>query len=183
MNVGGATTRPIKIPLYEFDGERIYAEGAIQLIVTFGQRLAQVTQMVNFLLVDQPSTYNAIIGRLTLNALLVVVSTYHLAMKFPVRDLVGEVRGDQAKSRQCYGTSTRVAEKHKVVNTIFHLDDVEVLLTPNNISYTLGELDPREKEKEKRGGPVEELESIQLDDQHLECMVQIGSQLPGCLQD
>ena len=59
---------------------------------------------------------------------------------------------------------TRVTEKHKVVNTIFHLEDVEVLPTPNSISHTLGELDLREKDKEKRGSPVEELESIKLDD-------------------
>ena len=60
--------------------------------------------------------------------------------------------------------STRDVEKHKVINTIFHLEGIEVPPTPNNISHTLGELDSREKEKEKRGGPVEELESIKLDD-------------------
>ena len=103
--------------------------------------------MVNFLLVDQPSAYNAIIGQQTLNALQAIISTYHLAMKFPAGDFVGKVRGDQAESQQCYAMSTRVAEKHKAVNTIFHLEDVEVPPTPN-ISHTLGELDLREKEKE-----------------------------------
>ena len=43
MNVGGATPRPIKMPLYGFDRERVYAEGAIQLPVTFGQCSAQIT--------------------------------------------------------------------------------------------------------------------------------------------
>ena len=138
--------------------------------------------MVDFLLVDQPSAYNAIIGRPTLNALRVVVSIYHLAMKFPIEDLVGEVRGDQAESRQCYAMSTRVAKKRKSVSTIFHLEDVEVSPTPNNISHTLEELDPREQEKEKRGGLVEELESIKLDDQHPEHAVQIGLQLPRGLR-
>ena len=119
--------------------------------------------MVDFLLVDQPSAYNAIIGWLTLNALRAVVSTYHLAMKFPVGDLVGEVRSGQAESRQCYAMSIRVAEKHKIVNVVFYLEDVEVPPTPNNISHTLGELDPWEKENEKRGSLAEELESIKLD--------------------
>ena len=54
---------------------------------------------------------------------------------------------------------------------------------PNNISHTLEELDPREREKEKRGRLVEELESIKLDDQHPERAVQIRSQLLGCLRD
>ena len=74
-------------------------------------------------------------------------------MKFLVGDLVSKVRGDQAESRQCYAMST-----------IFHLEDVEIPSAFSNISHTLGELDPREKETEKRGGPVEELESIELDD-------------------
>ena len=52
INVGGATTRLIKMSLYGFSGERVYAEGAIQLPVTFGQRPTQVTQMVDFVLVD-----------------------------------------------------------------------------------------------------------------------------------
>ena len=105
--------------------------------------------MVDFLLVDQSSTYNAIIGRPTLNALLTLVSTYHLAMKFPAGDQVGEVKGDQAESQQCYSMSTRVAEKQKMVNTVFHLEDVEAPPTPDSISYTLGELDPRGKGKGK----------------------------------
>ena len=104
-------------------------------------------------------------------------------MKFLVEDLVGEVRGNQAKSQQCYAMSTRVAEKHKIVSTIFHLEDVEVPRTPNSISHTLGKLNPREKEKEKRGGPVEELESINFDDQHPERTVHIGLSLPGSLQN
>ena len=55
--------------------------------------------MVDFLLVDQPLGYNAIIDRPTLNAILVIVSTYHLVMKFLVRNLVGKVRGGHVESR------------------------------------------------------------------------------------
>ena len=51
--------------------------------------------------------------------------------------------------------STRVAEKHKMVNTIFHLEDVETPPAPKKISHAFGELNPREKEMARRGGPVE----------------------------
>ena len=96
-------------------------------------------------------------------------------MKFLVGYLVGEVRGDQTESRQCYAMLTRVAEKHKMVNTIFHLEDVKTPPALSSISHMLGELDPREKETEKRGCLVEELESAKLDDQHPKRTVQIGS--------
>ena len=102
--------------------------------------------MVDFLLVGQPFTDNAIIGRPTLNALRAVVSTYHLVIKFLVGDLFGEVRGDQVESRQCYAMSTKVVEKHKMVNIVFHLEDVETPHALSSISHTLEELDPWEKE-------------------------------------
>ena len=38
INVGGATTRLIKMLLYGLGRERVYAKGAIQLPVTFGHR-------------------------------------------------------------------------------------------------------------------------------------------------
>ena len=55
-----------------------------------------------------------------------------------------------------------------MINIIFHLKDMETLPAPSNISHMLGKLDPMEKETEKRGGPVEKLESIKLDNQHPE---------------
>ena len=71
--------------------------------------------------------------------------------------------------------STRVVGKHKTVNTVFHLEDMEVPPAPTDISHTLGELDLPEREWKKRGRPVEELESIKLDDQHPERVIQVGS--------
>ena len=52
INVGGAMTRPIKMSLCGSSEEKVYADGAIQLPVTFSQCPTQVTQMVDFLLVD-----------------------------------------------------------------------------------------------------------------------------------
>ena len=79
--------------------------------------------------------------------------------------------------------STTVAEKYKMANTIFHLEDMETAPTAKNISHAFRELDPREKHMERRSDPVEELESIKLEDQHPKRTVQIGSQLPENLWD
>lgn len=45
--------------------------------------------MADFLVIDRPSAYNAIIGRPTLNKLRAMTSTYHLKMKFLTNNGVG----------------------------------------------------------------------------------------------
>jgi hypothetical protein len=63
------------------------------------------TVMVDFLVIDQPSAYNAIVGRPALNKLRVTTSTYHLTMKLPIEEGVGVVRGDQLAAMRCYNIS------------------------------------------------------------------------------
>jgi hypothetical protein len=50
--------------------------------------------MVNFLVVDHPSAYDAIVGRPTLNKLGAITSTHHLKMKFPTNNGVREIKED-----------------------------------------------------------------------------------------
>ena len=76
--------------------------GIITLPVVVGTYPQQVTRNVNFLVVDCSSSYNAIIGRPTLNRWKATTSTYHLSVKFPTEHGVGEVQGDQLASRECY---------------------------------------------------------------------------------
>ena len=79
-------------PLISFGGTRVYPLGAITLSVTVGDYPQQITKDVTFLVVDCSSTYNAILGRPTLNSWKAVISTYHLMIKFPINYGVGELR-------------------------------------------------------------------------------------------
>ena len=74
----------------------------ISLQITAKTYLAQVTRMVDFLIVDRPSSYNVILGRPTLNHLKVVTSTYCLKVKFLTPNGSGEIIGDQLLTRECY---------------------------------------------------------------------------------
>ncbi|CAA0814729.1 Unknown protein, partial [Striga hermonthica] len=67
-----------------------------------------------FVVVDVESAYNVILGRPALNAFRVVVSTYHMKLKFPVGDQVGEARGDQKLSRTCYQIAVKTNERAEV---------------------------------------------------------------------
>ena len=78
-------------------------EGTIDLPVTFGTPGGiEVTHIMSFLVVDQPSAYNIIIGRPTLNRLKAITSTYHLMMKFPTEKGIAIMLRDQSMARMCY---------------------------------------------------------------------------------
>ena len=86
--------RPFESPLVSFSGDRVYPRGIVTLTVTVGTQSRQLTRQLDFLVVDCLSSYNAIIGRPTLNRWKAATSTYCLKVKFPTNDRVGEVRGD-----------------------------------------------------------------------------------------
>ncbi|XP_059437719.1 uncharacterized protein LOC132170668 [Corylus avellana] len=96
---------PFSFPLVGFAGEQVQPIGLISLPVTAGIAPKQKTVMVDFLVIDRLGAYNAIISRPALNWLKAVTSTYHLMMKFPTEEGVGEVKGDQTQARRCYNTS------------------------------------------------------------------------------
>ncbi|GFZ01925.1 hypothetical protein Acr_15g0005340 [Actinidia rufa] len=68
----------------------------------------QTTVWQDFIVVDCPSPYNAILGRPTLGGIKAITSTYHLKMKFPTLTGIGEVKGDQKVARQCFILAMRV---------------------------------------------------------------------------
>ncbi|KAK1369900.1 hypothetical protein POM88_035992 [Heracleum sosnowskyi] len=96
------------MPIYEFNGVESKVEGTIKLPMTIGQGSKTTTQMLNFLVIKATSTYNAILGRTGLHAFKAVASTYHLKIKFPTRNRVGEERGDQKMARSCYVAALRL---------------------------------------------------------------------------
>ncbi|XP_059663839.1 uncharacterized protein LOC132309562 [Cornus florida] len=107
LKIGREKLRPMKSPLVGFSGDKVYPLGVVTLPVTAGANPKQVTVMVDFVVVDCPSSYNFILGRTTLNAMKAITSTYHLLMRFPTEYGMGELRGDQTIARECYVASLR----------------------------------------------------------------------------
>jgi hypothetical protein len=93
--------------LLGFGREQVQPIGIIPLPVTAGTTPRFSTVMVDFLVVDRSSAYNAIIDRPALNKLRAATLTYHLMMKFPTEECVGEVNGDQLAARRCYNISMK----------------------------------------------------------------------------
>ena len=105
--------------------------GTITLPVVVGAYPQQITKEVNFLVVDYSSSYNAIIGRPTLNSWKAVTSTYHLLVKFLTKYKVGQAQGDQLAVRECYlAMLFSIEERRVVVKPTEVLEDIP--LNENN---------------------------------------------------
>ncbi|KAL5540191.1 hypothetical protein UlMin_043740 [Ulmus minor] len=192
MNLVGAKFEPIKSALYGFTGDSVSSEGVLNLPMELGTHPCQHIQSVNFVVVDCPSSYNAIIGRPTLNAIRAVTSTYHLLVKFPTVGGIGVLKGDQQESRDIYEAANRPSNVHRV--NIIETPGGGVATRPpatimiENIELKLNqvrkfdELDPREPSMEQHGEPVEELEEIPLFEDDLTKTCKIGSSLTGQLR-
>ena len=86
-----------------------------------------------------------------------MVSTYHLKLKFPTNQGVGEVKGDQALARHCYNIALQRSDQSDLCS--------------------VDGLDARDDLAEERGSPIKDLVSIPLNDGNTEHVVKISSNL------
>ena len=84
-------------PLVSFEGKMVVSKGQIRLPVQVGIDVVEV----NFIVVDAFSPYTAITGRPWLHTLGDVSSILHQKVKYPSRDQVLEIVGNQSVARQC----------------------------------------------------------------------------------
>jgi len=78
--------------------------------------------VIDFLVVDYPSAYNAILERPVLNRLREATSTYHLLMQFLTDKGIREVKGDQVAARKCYMASFKGGSAPREIMSIDSLE-------------------------------------------------------------
>ena len=66
---------PYDQPIYGFSGEKVSTHGYIDLHIVFCNDAQTKTIPIRFLVVDAPTSYNVLLGRLSFNTLSAVVST------------------------------------------------------------------------------------------------------------
>ncbi|GFY85267.1 hypothetical protein Acr_04g0000050 [Actinidia rufa] len=91
MKIGRNRLHPFHTALVEFKGSSTNPLGWIKLLLTLGVEPHQTTVWQDFIVVDYPSPYNAILGCLTLGKIKAITSTYHLMMKFPTSIGIGKI--------------------------------------------------------------------------------------------
>ena len=122
---------PMTAPLVGFSGKKVRPVGAISLLVTAGFKLVQATIMIDFIVVNKPSAYHAIIGILALNALRAVVSTPYLAMKFLTKSGIWVVRGSQEMAQFCYNTILKEPQVKETLTVAMEVRDEDKLCQGN----------------------------------------------------
>ena len=85
---------PTDVHLVGFNAASVWPLGKITLSLTVGT----VTVPVEFIVVNVPSPYNAILGRAWVHSIQGVASTYHQFLKFIGKNGVEEIRGSQMAS-------------------------------------------------------------------------------------
>ena len=109
--------------------------------------------MADFFVFDKTPNYNVILGRRTLNEIS-AVSTCHLVMRFPTPHGIREVGGSQSEARSCHFVAMKGVRCAKVFTS--ETEQPSDLTTIEKLE--IDTLDPRDKEKELRGEPIEDLE-------------------------
>ena len=77
IDLCAVTERPS--PIFGLSGNATMTLGSIDLVVKAGS----VTKVTEFLVIDRPTSYNAIVGTPWLNSMRAIPSTFHLCLKFP----------------------------------------------------------------------------------------------------
>ena len=121
IGIGREKLESVSAQLLGFSEKKALPLGSIQLVLTLGDPPCQATTTIKFLIVDAPSAYNMLLGRPSLNTVRVIPSAYHMVVKFPMKNGVGMVRGDQWVAKECYLTSM----KQKAVDSI-HMDELDM---------------------------------------------------------
>ena len=162
-------------PVYGFTGDSVKPIGVVTLTMIVGEYPRQSCVMADFLVINQPSAFNAVLDRPSLRALKVITSIYYLLMKVPTLNGVRQVRGNQEEVRRCYNQAVRSASKPRQVNIVDQrplsegpLDDI---------------IDPKMSNEEATIGPIEDLVDLPVDDNEPTKILKLGKNLSDELRE
>ena len=94
--------KPYDHELFRFNGQAVKVRGIITLPVELGDAKHTATHKMDFLVIESDPPYIAILGRPTLSAFRMVISQYHLKVKFPTPAGIGVCKSNQQESRSLY---------------------------------------------------------------------------------
>ncbi|XP_071724381.1 uncharacterized protein [Rutidosis leptorrhynchoides] len=113
--------------IYAFNRIEILVRGQIWLPVTLGSGTCKALQMINWLVIEGPTEYNAIFGRKGISTFSVVASFLYQAINFPTLGGISIVRGAQTEARKCCMATFELKE-HGELAELLRAEPVEELV-------------------------------------------------------
>ncbi|XP_058189244.1 uncharacterized protein LOC131306832 [Rhododendron vialii] len=115
LDLPESALQPAEVPLIGFNGTPVWPLGRIFLPVVASSK----TLTVEFIVVNVPSLYNAILGRAWLHDMQAIASTYHQVVRFiGSNGRQEDLRGDQVASKKCYISAVHNSAKAKQVQWV-----------------------------------------------------------------
>ncbi|XP_028120889.1 uncharacterized protein LOC114318231 [Camellia sinensis] len=105
---------PAAAPLVSFNSQLEWPLGRIVLPVVAGTK----TPQIEFLVINTPSPYNAILGRPWIHQMEAVPSTYHQLIRFPTEHGVEQISGDQVASKHCFMAALKAKQLYNRIQTV-----------------------------------------------------------------
>ncbi|XP_021745256.1 uncharacterized protein LOC110711185 [Chenopodium quinoa] len=100
--------QPVSHPLVGFGGGVVHPIGQVDLPVRLGERGEGRHMVIRFLVVEELTAYNMILGNPTLNDSKAVIIPSLMLLKFEKDNkIIDSIRGDQKMARECYLTDIK----------------------------------------------------------------------------
>ncbi|XP_068504438.1 uncharacterized protein [Phaseolus vulgaris] len=118
MRISEVEIQPYDEQIVGFSGKQVDTKGYIDLFTTFGDDCLSRTINIRYLLINANTSYNILLGCPFINRLKAIVSSPHLAMKFPsINGDIATVHVDQKIARECYVASLKVEPTRRLYTT------------------------------------------------------------------
>lgn len=103
----------VQCPLYWFNRDVVIPVRLISLLITLRTAPRYLNLMLDFSVAKVLLVYNVILGKPCIRMAKVILSTYHLIMKFLIEEGIREVRENYLMATECYFTIMKGKQKAK----------------------------------------------------------------------
>ena len=107
MGIADLKLERMNTSLKGFGGGRLTPMGVVELPVIVESKPFEKTVMLDFVVVEERSPYQIILGGPFIRVSQCVISTHYLALQYRVNGVVGVVKGDQRMAGSCYTTAAK----------------------------------------------------------------------------
>ena len=111
MKMEAKDLKPCQSRVHGFNGSATIPTGVTELPMELGVGERRRVRMLQFVVLDIDSPYNAFLGRPALAEFRAAIAPWCLTLKFPTDHGVGVIQRDQAAGRACYVAELRGVQR------------------------------------------------------------------------